>query len=196
MVCACAQPVPANAPLYWVASAGYFAYMFCRVAASSATVRSLGASQLMDAPGQEPSVTLLDWVRARWVLAGGVEPRRLAQVSGNGTARYWVVKLIRESTTQGDALVQTMSSAPPALFAQGFVAAAGGARRMVVVNKVNAWASVDLAGACPPPACACAGAAVLDEFTGLSPPRVEPCGAGPSLLLAPYAVAVVSFSAA
>lgn len=65
-------PVPANAPRYWVASAGYFAYMFCRVARASATVRSLGASQLMDAPGQEPSVTMLDWV---WARVGMRAPR-------------------------------------------------------------------------------------------------------------------------
>jgi hypothetical protein len=106
-----------------------------------------------------------------------------------------VVKLLRDTTSQGDALVHTNSS-NAALFAQGFVAAAGGARAMIVVNKLNAWATVDLSGACPAATCTCTGVSLLDEFTGLAPPRREGCTAGPGLLLAPYAVAAVSFAAA
>jgi hypothetical protein len=51
---------PDNAPLYWVACGGMYAYMYGRLTTLRNTtgnsVRVLGASQLMDAPGQEPSV--------------------------------------------------------------------------------------------------------------------------------------------
>ena len=43
---------PDNNPRYWVAAAGYWAYIFARAANESTSVVQVGASQLMDAPGQ------------------------------------------------------------------------------------------------------------------------------------------------
>ena len=164
---------PDNNPRYWVAAAGSFAYMFARAANESSTVAQVGASQLMDAPGQEPSVTLLDWS------------------SGLGTARFWVVKLLLESIAPGDALVATaVAVATPgadadALFAVGVAVAGGGARRILLINKRNAWADVALAGA------RCASVKTIDEATRLGPARDDDCAA---LRLAPYAVSVVTLA--
>jgi hypothetical protein len=194
---------PDNAPRYWVASAGYFAYMFARVAAASTAVRVVGASQLMDAPGQEPSVTMLDWS------------------TGEGTARLWVVQLLVAATEPGDRLVGTAATVTGngtagQLFAQAFApepsqaAGAGGgggegegegAPRtpyLLLVNKANAWATVDLSAAIPA-GMACSGALMLDEFSRLSPARPVPCEALPGtgdagITLAPYATAVVNFA--
>ena len=47
------------------------------------TVDQIGHSQVMDAPGQEPSVTLLDWQ------------------TGKGTASYWTTWLLTRSFSLG-----------------------------------------------------------------------------------------------
>jgi hypothetical protein len=170
-----AGPPPGNAPRYWAASAGYFAYMFARAANESATVVQVGASQLMDAPGQEPSVTLVDWV------------------TGGGTARAWVVKLLADAVAVGDAAVATTAAAAgggapaDAVFAMGF-ARAGGARSLLLVNKRNA--DVDVTTTCGGAPCACSRALVLDEFSGLAPARDAPC-AGGRISLAPFATAML-----
>jgi hypothetical protein len=187
-------PPPANNPRYWVAAAGYFAYMFARVATTSPTVVQIGASQLMDAPGQEPSVTLLDWS------------------TGLGTARFWVVKMLIDTTDVGDLLPPTNATATGGgasatdLFAQALVAADGtSSKRVLLVNKRNAYVSVDASGACPAVAeggaaatCTCSSALVIDEYTGLSPARTDACmsgpAGGPGITLAPYATAVLQFA--
>lgn len=185
-------PPPANNPRYWVAAAGYFAYLYCRIpgaglspaaaaAGASSSVRVLGASQLMDAPGQEPSVTLLDWV------------------SGQGTSRLWVVKLLRDATAIGDTLPPTVAEdaggGTASVFAQAFESPAGGAcgARLVLINKVNSPANVTLAA--PPSGCACAQVMVLDELSGLEPARSVACGVAGAMQLAPFAIGVVSFGA-
>ena len=168
---------PDNNPRYWVAAAGYFAYMFARAANESATVVQVGASQLMDAPGQEPSVTLLDWA------------------SGKGTARLWIVKLLIDSVALGDVIAATTATASgadsaDAAFAMAF-SRADGSQRILLINKRNAWVSVSATcGAAAP--CACVSVAVLDEFSGLEPAREVACPeAGQVLSLAPYAIAVL-----
>jgi len=167
-------PPPGNNARYWVAAAGYWAYMFARAANESTTVVQCGASQLMDAPFQEPSVTLLDWE------------------TGLGTARFWAVRLLVEELQLGDAMVSTTSAsagggAPAnAVHAMG-VAGADGRRKLLLVNKRNAWAAVAVAGA------QCTRLRVVDEFNGLQPARDEAC-AGGAFALAPFATAVASFA--
>lgn len=166
---------PGNNPRYWVAAAGYFAYLFARLAVESPTVRVLGASQLMDAPGQEPSVTLLDWS------------------TGLGTARFWVVKMLLEETDVGNLLVATdvdiTSSDTDALFAQAFVGADGSSPKILLINKRDAWATVHLGSDLP-----CSSVLVLDESSGVSPAREEPCSGEGQVDLAPYAIAFVRLS--
>jgi hypothetical protein len=135
----------------------------------------------MDAPGQEPSVTLLDWS------------------SGRGTARFWAVKLVRDVVAAGDELthagVAVEGADAGALFAGG-VARPGGARRVLLINKRNAWATVNVTcgGGAP---CACVSVTTIDERTGLEPARTDACAGGgaAALELAPYAMSFVLVSA-
>ncbi len=166
---------PANNARYWVAAAGYWAYMLARAANESSTVVQVGASQLMDAPGQEPSVTLLDWE------------------TGLGTARFWAVRLLVEELAAGDAVVATTSvsvggsAGSSDVHALGF--GGGGRRKLLLINKRNAWVRVTLT------APSCTRLRVIDEANGLQPARDEPC-AGGEFSLAPFATAVASFSSA
>jgi hypothetical protein len=163
---------PDNNARYWVAAAGYWAYTFARAANESATVVQCGASQLMDAPGQEPSVSLLDWE------------------TGLGTARFWAVRLLVEELVLGDATVATTSVSTGAgassneVHALGF--AGGGRKKLLLINKRNAWVEVQVAGA------VCTQLRVIDEFNQLSPARDATC-AGGGFVLAPFATAVASF---
>ena len=56
----------------------------CRV-----IVPVVGMSQFMDDIKREPGVTMIDWI------------------NGNGTARYWALKLLRDACAPGDSFVQT-----------------------------------------------------------------------------------------
>ena len=160
---------------YWVAAAGYWAYVFARVANESSTVVQVGASQLMDANGQEPSVTLLDWS------------------SGLGTARFWIVRLVVESIALGDQLVFTTAVATgggvsaDAVFAIGVQAPDGTGHRVLLINKRNAFASVVVS--CGDGPCNCASARVIDEANGLLPARGVACDATGAIELAPFATA-------
>ena len=166
---------PGNNPRYWVAAAGYWAYMYAKAVNESSTVLQVGASQLMDAPGQEPSVTLLDWS------------------SGLGTARFWVVKLISESIIADDALtaaaISVSGADAGALYAVGFMTPDQNVKQVLLINKRNAWANVmvNCGGGQP---CNCASLKTIDEFTALGPARTDACGAG-AVSMAPYAITVM-----
>ena len=192
---------PDNGPRFWVASGSYHLYLLSRVnALPSHSVIQIGHSQLMDAPGQEPSVTLLDWS------------------SGKGTAAYWGTWMGIRAWSIGDALLPTNITASSggssnndtaAVHAQGWwhtPAPSGrpdlpGAKsgvpktaRLLLINKRNAWASVTL----PPPPSGISGgcqAWVLDERNGLNPPAQVDCSASGGILqLWPYGSAVVEFA--
>jgi hypothetical protein len=171
---------PDDNPRYWVAAAGYWAYMYMRSANDSTTVVQCGASQLMDAPGQEPSVTLLDWG------------------TGLGTARFWIVRLFVETFDVGVTLRHATTAVSSggdgigadAVYAMGLSGVKeDGGRGVVLINKRNAWVTVTLS--CGAEACTCASKQVIDEFNIRSPAREEPCDAGGSAVLAPYATAVI-----
>jgi len=181
---------PNDNPRYWVAAAGYWAYIYARASNDSSTVVQVGASQFMDAPGQEPSVTLVDWA------------------SGNGTARFWVVRLFVETfdvgvsqrlstTTVSDAAAAAGSgSNSSAVYAMGFSGGKGGKGGVLLINKRNAWANVTVA--CKGGACQCEGVRVVDEFNGLSPARTVQCDVGTgstaAVQLAPYATAIMGMT--
>jgi len=185
-------PPPDNNPRYWVAAASYWAYMYMRSANDSSTVVQCGSSQLMDAPGQEPSVTLLDWS------------------SGNGTARFWVVRLFVETFDVGATLrhatVTTSTGGDgigtSAVYAMGVSKLKGsGGWGLLLINKRNAWVTVSLAcnsgggnTTTTTPLCNCASMRVIDEFNRLLPAREEACESQESVVLAPYATAVVTLT--
>lgn len=168
-------------PLYWVAAGGYFAVLWATVAARfPAGVAVVGQSQLMDAPGREPSVSILDWT------------------TGNGTAKYAVLALLTDAAggiaVGSDRLLPASSSAASQLFAQAFEREGegnGGGIGVLVVNMAMSRANVTLSGL---PAGGDCSALVVDAATGNGPARVQPlkCTGGPvGLQLEAYATAFV-----
>jgi len=79
--------------IYWNAAGSFYAYIFCRL--STLGIDVLGESQLIGYPAlpfldpQFPSVALLNWL------------------NGEGTARYWVLKLLVDNLKLGDNMIVT-----------------------------------------------------------------------------------------
>eukprot|EP00756_Hemistasia_phaeocysticola_P048379 Hpha_TRINITY_DN22808_c0_g1::TRINITY_DN22808_c0_g1_i1::g.84300::m.84300 len=153
---------PLSQPLYWVASGGYFAYMWSMVSQLGHTVLVLGASQLMDDQHQEPSVSLVDYA------------------TGNGTARYWVLRLLKEDLGVGDTITGTANSA--GYLMQTYRREADGSTRALVINKGYAAIKVQCTG--------CVGR-VVDKESGEGPALPVRADASGALSLSPYATAVV-----
>jgi hypothetical protein len=98
-------------------------------------------------------------------------------------ARFWVLKLIKDSFHPGDRLVETSISSAD-LAAQAFITPAG--RRLLLINKRDR--AIDL----PLPNADQANAVTVDETTGDGPARnVKP--ADGKIKLEPFAVTVVSW---
>lgn len=102
--------IPAS---YWNLCGAMFAYLYAGLARQG--IDFVGSSQLVGYPTQFPSVTMLDWN------------------TGQPNARYWVLKLLLDNFHSQDRIVETKSSSPY-VFAQGFVAA-DGTRKLLLVNK-------------------------------------------------------------
>ena len=173
---------PLNNVDYWVASGSYFAYLFAQVSLiENTTVKVVGESQLMDSYPQEPSVTMMDWV------------------TGNGTARYWTLKMLLDEFSLGDRFVGTWCSNSTSLFAQGFLSstklemddAGSSVKKVLLINKMYATTrvTINLSEASSPTWCS---GFMIDESTLLGPSRPVTCDASGSLTLPPYATAVVS----
>jgi len=135
----------------------------------------------MDAPGQEPSVTLLDWS------------------SGLGTARFWIVRLFVESFMNGDSFIRTTSVSTGNgtngndVFAIGYISAAtGNEKRILLINKRNAYTSVTMQCGASGSPCSCSHYKVIDEINGVNPARNEVQCSNGELQLAPFATAIVS----
>ena len=108
----------------------------------------------------------------------------LAQFLGldlSGTAKYWVTRLIVESTAMGDVFRKTSVDHSHQLYAQAFTH--GVEKRVLLINKQNALTTVALAGA--------GTARVVDEGTNQGPPR-EQASLGGTIVLGPFATAVVT----
>jgi hypothetical protein len=98
---------------YWNLSGAVYAYLYAQLARMGIEV--VGESQLVGYPTQFPSVSMLDWN------------------TGQPNARYWVLKLLRDSFGPGDQLVITKIDVPY-VFAQGFVTSAG-RKKLLLVNQ-------------------------------------------------------------
>ena len=111
--------------------------------------------------------------------------------TGNGTARYWALKLLIDHAAVGDALQSTNATSPlppgplggPPVFGQALVGA-GGARKLLLLNKDCVPRDAVVPGA--------GGATMLtvDAATGLGPPRSQVL-AGDAFTLDKFAVAVL-----
>ena len=125
----------------------------------------IGMSQLVGYPTQFPSVSMMDWR------------------TNQPNARYWVLKLIKDSFHPGDKLVET-SGAPDDVAAQAFSTQAG--RKLLLANKRNRAVEIAL------PDAENATARTVDGQTGNGPARsVKP--ADGKIVLESFAVTVVSW---
>ncbi|MGA7342147.1 MAG: glycosyl hydrolase family 39 [Terracidiphilus sp.] len=150
-------------PAYWNLAGALYADLFIEL--SRLQIDVIGESQLVGYPTQFPSVSMMDWTRN--------EPN----------ARYWVLKLIKDSFHPGDRLVETKLESPDAS-AQAFVTPAG--HKLLLVNKRNRPIEIPL------PDADHASALTVDEQSGNGPAR-SVHAVGGKIALAPFAVAVVSW---
>jgi hypothetical protein len=133
------QPIP---DAYWNLCAALYAYVYGEL--SRLGIEGVGESALAQPPLFYPSVTMVDWK------------------SGQPNARYWVLKLLRENFGPGDRIIPLRPSLPY-VYAQGFIAA-GGERKILLVNRRNRPFEVTIPGA--------TGAVLdsVDQTTGYNPP--------------------------
>jgi hypothetical protein len=157
------KPIP---PAYWNLAGSLYAYLFVGLARQQIDI--IGESQLVGYPTQFPSVSMMDWEANR------------------PNARFWVLKLIRDSFRPGDTLVETTlgGAGADALEAQAFGTAAG--RRLLLVNKRDHAVDVAL------PDAGAAGALTVDGASGEGPARAVSV-AGGRVRLEPFAVTVVNW---
>ena len=85
----------------------------------------------------------------------------------------------------GDTFHNTTASVPDAVFAVGYTHAPSAERRVLVINKRNANATVAIQDA--------ESARVVDEVTGEQPPRVLEANGG-VIVLGPFATAIVTLA--
>jgi hypothetical protein len=157
------QPIP---PAYWNLAGSLYAYLFIQL--SNLQIDIIGESQLIGYPTQFPSVSMMDWE------------------NNKPNARFWVLKLIKDSFHPGDTLVETKIEGSEAsnLIAQAFVTASG--RKLLIVNKRDRAIDLPLKDAEK------ASALTVDVQTGDGPARLVTTSNG-SLRLEPFAVSVVSW---
>jgi hypothetical protein len=154
------------APAYWNLAGSLYAYLY--IGLSRQQIDIIGESQLIGYPTQFPSVSMMNGE------------------DNKPNARFWVLKLIRDSFRPGDTLVETELGGAGAadLAAQAFMTPSG--RRLLVANKRDRAIEVPL------PDAGRARALAVDAGTGDGPARNVDV-AGGSIRMAPFAVAVVSW---
>jgi glycosyl hydrolase family 39 (putative alpha-L-iduronidase) len=148
---------------YWNLAGALYADLFIEF--SRMQIDIVGESQLVGYPTQYPSVSMMDWT------------------TNQPNARFWVLKLIKDSFHPGDKLVETAINTGD-VAAQAFITAHG--RKLLIVNKRNREVDITLPGADK------ASALAVDTETGDGPARSVQTIAG-AINLEPFAVAVVSW---
>ena len=124
-----------------------------------------GESQLVGFPTQFPSVSMMNWQNKQ------------------PNARYWVLKLIKDSFHSGDQLVETSIDSGD-VAAQAFLTPRG--RKLLLANKRNRSIEIEI------PAADHAAARTVDEQSGDTPARLSKLTNG-KITLEPFAVSVVSW---
>lgn len=148
---------------YWNGCGSLYAYLFIEL--SKMGINIAGMSQMVGYPTQFPSVSMMDWTKNK------------------PNARFWVLKLIKDSFHPGDKLVETEADSHD-VAAQAFVTPAG--RRLLLANKRDRAIEI------PVPDAAGARVLVVDEATGDGPARTATLNNG-KIEMEPFAVAVVSW---
>ncbi|HTB97376.1 MAG TPA: hypothetical protein VK716_10240 [Terracidiphilus sp.] len=148
---------------YWNLAGSLYAYLYMELAQQQIDV--IGESQLVGAPTQFPSVSMMNWI------------------DNKPNARFWVLKLLHDNFHEGDKLVETKIEGSD-VAAQAFVTSTG--KKLLLANKRNKAVTVTLADAEK------ATARTVDLETGDGPARSVKPAAG-SIKLEPFAVTVVSW---
>ena len=153
-------------PAYWNLAGSLYAYLYIQL--SQMQIDVIGESQLVGYPTQFPSVSMMNWE------------------NNKPNARFWVLKLIKDSFHSGDALVETRlaGTGSDSVTAQAFVTASG--HKLLLVNKRNHAVEIALPDADK------ASALTVDLESGEGPARSVRPSAG-SVRLEPFAVMVVSW---
>ena len=146
---------------YWNAAGSLYAYLYLQLARMQIDIA--GESQLIGYPTQFPSVSMMDWR------------------TNQPNARFWVLKLIKDSFHPGDQIVETSYNSKD-LAAQAFLTPRG--RKLLLLNKRNHPVEVELPDADK------AAARTVDEQTGDGPARMVTIAEG-KIVLEPFAVTVV-----
>ncbi|MGD0730108.1 MAG: glycosyl hydrolase family 39 [Terracidiphilus sp.] len=151
---------------YWNLAGSVYAYLFIEL--SRQQIDIIGESQLVGYPTQFPSVSMMNWE------------------NNKPNARFWVLKLIKDSFHPGDTLVDADTGGAEAenLAVQAFITPAG--HKLLLANKRDHAIEVALPDADK------ASALTVDVQTGDGPARsVKPVDG--KLRLEPFAVTVVSW---
>jgi hypothetical protein len=151
---------------YWNLAGSLYAYLYVQL--SQMQIDIVGESQLIGYPTQYPSVSMMNWQ------------------NNKPNARFWVLKLIKDSFHPGDALVETglKGDAASDVVAQAFITSTG--HKLLLANKRNRTVEVQL------PDAAQATALTVDVSTAEGPAcDVKP--ADGRIKLEPFAVTVVSW---
>jgi len=148
---------------YWNLAGAMYAYVFGEVAKIGIDVA--GESQLVGFPTQFPSVSMVDWN------------------DGKPNARYWVLKLLRDSFEPGDKIVECEGSTSD-LYTLAFMTRRG-EKRVLLINKRDRAVDVSLTGA--------SGGQIryVDQPTGFGPPQIAKLTSD-ALRLTGFTVAVVT----
>jgi hypothetical protein len=152
--------------LYWNLAGALYAHLFIEL--SRLQIDVIGESQLVGYPTQFPSVSMMDWR------------------TNQPNARFWVLKLLKDTFHPGDRLVKTEldGSLSNDVSAQAFVTPR--ARMLLLVNRRNRAIDIPLPDAQETTALA------VDLATGDGPARnVKPVDG--KIKLEPFAVTVVSW---
>jgi hypothetical protein len=148
---------------YWNLAGSLYAYLYIEL--SSLQIDIIGESQLIGYPTQFPSVSMMNWI------------------TNKPNARFWVLKLLKDSFHPGDQLVET-SIGSRDLAAQAFLTPTG--QKLLLVNKRSRAFEVELGDATK------ASALTVDGKSGDGPARAVKPIAG-KLDLEPFSVTVVSW---
>jgi hypothetical protein len=148
---------------YWNLAGALYADLFIEL--SRMQIDILGESQLVGYPSQFPSVSMMDWV------------------TNQPNARFWALKLIKDSFHPGDKLVETQLGSRD-VTAQAFITPAG--KKLLLVNRRNRELQIAL------PDAEKVTALAVDPETGNGPARSVQMSAG-TIQLEPFAVVVVSW---
>jgi hypothetical protein len=150
-------------PAYWNLAGSLYAYLYIQL--SRLQIDVIGESQLIGYPTQFPSVSMMNWQ------------------NNKPNARFWVLKLLKDSFHPGDTLVETDVTSKD-FAAQAYITPSG--RKLLLVNKRNRILEVSL------PDAGKASVLTVDLSTGDGPARsITP--ANGSITLEPFAVTVVSW---